>query len=148
MTIKEKILTFLDKMGVKKADFFESLGIAPSNFKGAAKQTELGGDKIVRILTECPNLSAEWLMRDKGPMILNPTSDENENPRKNVIQEELSTPTLDRLLDKIDQRETEIGNLREEIGMLKARIKQLEEEAAKMNTPRYATQSTLETSPT
>lgn len=69
MTIKEKILAYLDFKGIKRGDFFESLGIAASNFKGNAKTSELGGDKIAKILTSCPDLSAEWLMTGVGEML-------------------------------------------------------------------------------
>nr|DAS14481.1 MAG TPA: CI repressor [Caudoviricetes sp.] len=68
MTIKDKILLFLEEMKIKKADFFLKTGIAPSNFKGVAMNSELGGDKIVKILTEYPDLSAEWLLLGKGAM--------------------------------------------------------------------------------
>ncbi len=128
MTIKEKILTFLEEMGIKKADFFESLGIAPSNFKGAAKYNELGGDKIVRILTECPALSAEWLMRDKGAMLI-PSEEDSQKKDKTsttIPATETHSPTIDKLLDRLDQREKVIGDLREEIGKLKATIEMLE----------------------
>lgn len=70
MTIKEKILAYLDAKGIKRGDFFESIGISPSNFKGSAKISELGADKIVKILSMYPDLSAEWLMADRGNMLL------------------------------------------------------------------------------
>lgn len=69
MTIKDKILLFLEEMKIKKADFFLRTGIAASNFKGIAMNSELGGDKIVKILTEFPDLSADWLLLGFGSML-------------------------------------------------------------------------------
>ncbi len=69
MTIKEKILAYLDFKGIKKSDFFESTGISASNFKGNAKLSELGGDKIAKILAIYEDLSAEWLMANRGDML-------------------------------------------------------------------------------
>ncbi len=69
MTIKEKILAYLEFKGIKKNDFFELIGISASNFKGNAKFSELGGDKIAKILAEYEDLSAEWLLADRGEML-------------------------------------------------------------------------------
>ncbi len=132
MTIKEKILTFLDAEGIKKADFFEAVGIVPSNFKGAAKQSELGGDKIAKILSLYPRLSAEWLMRDNGDMII-------ETPIVALPSDKILTsidanppdalsPVFDRLMGLISDKDTTVRSQAEEIGRLKERIAQLERE--------------------
>lgn len=143
MTIKEKILTFLDCKGIRKAEFFESIGIAPSNFKGAAKQTELGGDKIVRILTAFPDLSAEWLLRDEGNMIRTPSESSN-SERQNVAPTEHTTPqSIEPLVDKFLNT---IQSQSEEIGRLKVRIEELERERPVPTIPQYV--HTSETVPT
>ncbi len=69
LTIKGKILSFLDYKGIKKVDFFDATGIKDSNFKGKNLQSQLGGDMIVKILTTYPELSAEWLLTGNGPML-------------------------------------------------------------------------------
>lgn len=68
MTIKDRILSFLKEKGIKFADFCETTGISKSNFKGVAMESYLGGDKIVKILTNYPSLSAEWLILGEGEM--------------------------------------------------------------------------------
>lgn len=68
-TIKERILYFIENQNIKKVDFFNNTGIASSNFKGEGKKSEIGGDKIVIILTVYPQLSAEWLLLGEGEMI-------------------------------------------------------------------------------
>lgn len=68
MTIKDRILVFLKEKGIKIAEFCETTGISKSNFKGIAMESDLGGDKIVKILTLYPFLSAEWLILGEGEM--------------------------------------------------------------------------------
>lgn len=69
MTIKDKILSYIKERGVSREDFYRKTGLSASNFKGAALKSELGGDKIVKILTTYNELSPDWLLLDKGPML-------------------------------------------------------------------------------
>ncbi len=71
LTIKEKILAFLNESGIKKADFFRITGIQSSNFKGKNIQSAPGSDTLVKILTHYPQLSAEWLLTGEGEMLKN-----------------------------------------------------------------------------
>ena len=68
-TIKDRILTFLESEGIKKADFYSTTGISDSNFKGKNLSSQLGGDAIVKVLTSYPNLSADWLLVGAGSML-------------------------------------------------------------------------------
>ncbi len=68
MTIKDRILAFLKEKGIRMVDFCEKTGISKSNFKGIAMESDLGGDKIVKILTAYPSLSSEWLILGNGQM--------------------------------------------------------------------------------
>lgn len=68
-TIKDRILTFLESKGIKKADFYSTTGISDSNFKGKNLSSQLGGDAIVKVLTSYPNLSADWLLVGAGSML-------------------------------------------------------------------------------
>jgi len=71
--IKERILSFIDCLGIKKVDFFAATGMQSSNFKGVNLKSAPGGDMLVKILTAYPQLSAEWLMRGKGDMMTKST---------------------------------------------------------------------------
>ncbi len=62
-------MTYIDFKGIGRTEFFETIGISPSNFKGVAKQSELGSDKVAKILATYADLSAEWLLLDEGDMI-------------------------------------------------------------------------------
>lgn len=66
---KDRILTFLESEGIKKADFYSTTGISDSNFKGKNLSSQLGGDAIVKVLTSYPNLSADWLLVGAGSML-------------------------------------------------------------------------------
>lgn len=68
-TIKDRILTFLEFEGIKKAVFYSTTGISDSNFKGKNLSSQLGGDAIVKVLTSYPNLSADWLLTGTGSML-------------------------------------------------------------------------------
>lgn len=68
-TIKENILYFLEKQGITKASFYDKTEISASNFKGSGLKSEIGGDKIVKILSVYPEINPEWLLTAKGEML-------------------------------------------------------------------------------
>lgn len=134
MTIKEKILTYLDVKGIKRGDFFDAIGIASSNFKGNAKQSELGGDKIAKILTIYTDLSAEWLMTGRGDMLktkhtselFTPSEDtslRNKDKNNKAVEQENTTEIL---LSIIREKDNTIQEQAEEIGRLREQIEHLE----------------------
>lgn len=126
MTIKERILSFLESQGIKKVDFFDATGIQSSNFKGKNMSSQPGGDMIVRVLTIYPNLSAEWLLRGEGDMLKSSVTKDKPKIIKTDTKKDndLSSSILDKFL-------TTIQNQAEEIGELKARIKDLEQRLGK-----------------
>jgi hypothetical protein len=126
LTIKERILSFLESQGIKKVDFFEATGIQSSNFKGKNMSSQPGGDMIVRVLTIYPNLSAEWLLRGEGDMLKSPAIKDKPKIIKTDTKKDndLSNSILDKFL-------TTIQDQAEEIGELKARIKDLEQRLGK-----------------
>ena len=68
LTIKERILLYLDDNNIQKSLFFKELGIAHSNFTGQGLKSSLSSDKVVKILSMFPNVSLEWLMLGEGEM--------------------------------------------------------------------------------
>jgi hypothetical protein len=79
-TIKQNILYFAESQGFKKEDFFNKIEISYSNFKGKSLFSEIGADKLVKILTNYPQINADWLLTGKGEMLRNIEEDETENP--------------------------------------------------------------------
>lgn len=125
MTIKEKILSYLDFKGVRKNEFFESIGLAPSNFKGAAKQSELGSDKLVKILTSYPDLSVDWLLMDVGDMIKQGGNTDVSQPQSTKDPSAQASPDIvSTLLATIQEQLSTIQKQAEEIGRLKECLRQ------------------------
>ena len=106
-TIKERILYFIENQDIKKVDFFNKTQIASSNFKGEGKKSEIGGDKMVRILTEYPQISAEWLLTGVGEML-----------KSNKI--EVKTVDNEWLLRRFEEVIAENALLKQEIEQLKS----------------------------
>lgn len=136
MTIKDKILSYIKERGVSREDFYRKTGLSASNFKGAALKSELGGDKIVRILTIYNELSPDWLLLDKGSMLradeapTNSVIPSTEAPAASVKPDEsiLYNMYKDLQAEK-KEKESEIKELNakictmsEEIGRLKAQL--------------------------
>ncbi len=67
--IKQRIVQFLENQGIKETTFYKQTGITRTNFSNPGGKSELGGDKIVKILTEYPQLSPAWLLLEEGQML-------------------------------------------------------------------------------
>lgn len=132
LTIKERILSFLESQGIKKVDFFEATGIQSSNFKGKNMSSQPGGDMLVKVLTIYPKLSAEWLLRGEGNMIKNTSTHDKPQASNdsNNNDYELPPAILDKFLTTIKDQAEEIGELREQIRQLKQRLGKTADDAS------------------
>lgn len=68
-TIKDRILTFIERRGIRRSDFYKATGLSDSNFKGKNMLSQPGGDMMVKILTAYPEISADWLLMGAGNML-------------------------------------------------------------------------------
>lgn len=75
--IKERLLYFAKEQKLVMMDFYKKITVASSNFSGKGAESALSTDKIVHILTIYPELSADWLLLEKGEML-------RKNSAKNV----------------------------------------------------------------
>lgn len=82
--IKENILYYIDNQNIKKEDFYKKTGISASNFKGPGLKSEIGGDKIVKILSIYDNISSEWLLTGQGPMLKEPTPEDKQSKLQKI----------------------------------------------------------------
>jgi hypothetical protein len=64
--IKGRVIQLIDLVEVSKEKFYEKTGISASNFKGKGAASELGGELIVKIMTNYPDVNAEWLLTGNG----------------------------------------------------------------------------------
>lgn len=107
-TIKERVLFFLEEKSIKKESFYRETGMSASNFKGAGLKSDLGIDKVVKILTVYPELNnhLHWLIKGEGIL-------------------DLDTPEKENEVERIDSQSGNLSNgkgFNEEIGDLLANI--------------------------
>ena len=67
--IKERLLYFAKEQKLVMMDFYKKITVSSSNFSGKGADSALSTDKIVHILTIYPELSADWLLLEKGEML-------------------------------------------------------------------------------
>lgn len=121
--IKGRILEYLDNVNISKEKFYHITGITASNFKGKGAESELGGDKIVKILSIFSDISPEWLILGEGSM-LKSKKDHQANPvttselppgpcRECALREKLiarQEQTIELLTDKISDLQLQLAN--------------------------------------
>lgn len=122
MTEKDKLKYYLEHKGYSKNSFYVNTGLS-IGFLDSGKS--LGTDKVKTILANYPDLSLEWLILDKGPML----STDNEPAlltRMNFNQED----PLVLLLHQLANKDVTIESLNQEN---KALIRENEHLKQKLN---------------
>jgi len=74
--IKKRVIAYLKYKKVRKETFYASTGIHASNFKSNGLKSELGGEKIAKIVSTYPDLNPDWLLNGNGKMIRKIKTDE------------------------------------------------------------------------
>lgn len=92
--IKGRILEYIDYKNITKESFYKESGVTASNFKGKGIESELGGDKIAKILSLYDDLNAEWLLTGNGDMIKKPNTKVIEALRNKVVDKEETRPRV------------------------------------------------------
>lgn len=69
-SVKEKILFFVQYIGLSKAEIARQLGISKSNFVGEAMASDLNVSMVIKFCQLYPQVSAEWLLRGTGDMLI------------------------------------------------------------------------------
>lgn len=67
--IKLRVLQFAKNQHLIMGDFYEKIQVHPSTFSGKGLQSALSGTTIAEILKIYPELSADWLLLEKGEML-------------------------------------------------------------------------------
>lgn len=116
--IKGRIIVFVEKQGIKKNDFFMRTDISPSNFKGKGGESEIGGDKIAKILTVFPEINPIWLLTGQGEMLAGAST--------SVSAPQEADNSF--LYNMYKEKEAKIEAQAEQIGALKQQVKTLEKQ--------------------
>ncbi|MBQ7389253.1 MAG: hypothetical protein IJW01_07780 [Paludibacteraceae bacterium] len=125
--IKQRILFFVEKLGISKRDFYAKIGVSRGTLESKTGITE---DVITKFYTAYPNINIEWLMTGNGDMYLETNNfatmqEKEQKIDENNVSAELSQSANDQqLIAKLLEQA-------EEIGRLKERIAQLEREKGK-----------------
>ncbi len=69
--IKERILYFIENQDITKKDFCKKTGISYANLRGKSLLSEIGGEQISEILSQYDEISSDWLLTGRGPMLRN-----------------------------------------------------------------------------
>ena len=68
--MKDRLLKFLNREQISSARFAENIGVQPSSISHILSgRNKPGFDFILKILTNYPALSADWLITGKGTML-------------------------------------------------------------------------------
>lgn len=71
--IKDRVIQAIENKGIAKESFYAKIGMTSANFRGKAKSTPLNSTAIENILSEIPDLNANWLLTGKGDMLNTPS---------------------------------------------------------------------------
>jgi len=108
--IKMRILQFAKNQHLIMGDFYEKIQVHPSTFSGKGLQSSLSGTTIAEILKVYPELSADWLLLEKGEMLRkNNGKSVNviESPQTNISNGDMSVNAPKELLSLLtSQQET------------------------------------------
>ena len=130
----DNLATFLNEKGISIRALEQQIGCSNGVIsRSINKGTDISSQWVSKIIEIYPDLNPTWLLLGKGEMLLsNPTS-----TAENTTNQSLETHPQSDVWAYIKDKDREIGRLNQEIGMLKARIDELERERSVPITPQY-----------
>lgn len=120
--IKIRLLQFAKEQKLIMGDFYEKIGVAPSNFSGKAMESALKSDNLVKVLRVYPELSADWLLLEKGEMLRkNNGKSVNviESPQTNISNGDMKIEAPAELIALITSQQETIKKLTDIIALKK-----------------------------
>jgi hypothetical protein len=81
--VKQRVLQFAKTQNVALEKFFENLGVTYAVFKGKSLKTSLASDTLVKLFTNYPMLNKDWILFNRGEMIL-PSEGKSDYPIVNT----------------------------------------------------------------
>lgn len=113
-TIRDRIKLIIIKTSLNDNAFAKRIGVTQSVIASMFKrETEPSAKVIVNILHSFPEISAEWLLRGLGPMLLSDSREvrsENSNNKNTNIND---SQTMSKLLSMLEEKDKQINKLLE-----------------------------------
>lgn len=101
--------------------------------------TDIQSKWLVAIVENYPQYSPRWLLTGQGNMMSDADTLHNEEDIDTSILNESHNNSVAEYLDiKLKEKDSEIGNLRQKIGKLEARLEMMQAESNPSVAPRYA----------
>ena len=119
--IKQRILLFLSKSGISQYDFYRKTGIT----RGILGQdTGISEDNISRFLAYYTNVSTEWLLTGRGPMLRDISEPKEPVEKQSYVDDGLKndTVTVAQLLEIVNKQVDIIKEQNREISRLRNRM--------------------------
>lgn len=76
--IKQRILQFANDLGISKREFYERIGVSRGTLESPTGITE---DVMTKFIATYPDVSIEWLISGKGPIIKKEENNTDEKKR-------------------------------------------------------------------
>jgi len=109
MSIKLKILKFCEEKELKISSVAKKIDVSSTNFIGRNLESSIGSDALVKFLKHYPEVSAEWLMRDEGPMLRTEIAIGEQNINNGVNNGHIgSEHMLDSLTESLSKPQTPV----------------------------------------
>ncbi|MFN0047789.1 MAG: helix-turn-helix domain-containing protein [Cytophagales bacterium] len=112
MEINLRVNQLIEKLGYNKSSFAAKIGVSqPIITHITTGRNNPGLEVIQKILTNCPEINPEWLLLERGEMILN-----------NQLKQKIITSLLSDINDSIIKAENELSTLKDKAELLKKMI--------------------------
>lgn len=126
-TIKQNILYFVESQGLKREDFFNKIEVSYSNFKGKSLFSEIGADKIVKIMTIYPQINTDWLLTGKGEML-------RSNDAKALHSHSELVEKIEKIQKELDFKIEQVNFYKEKSTDLEKKLEDCEDEKKRIKT--------------
>jgi len=114
MNFKERLLEFLQYLGIGQTKFEEKTGLGRASISKI--KDGMSAPNLAKISEAYPELNIEWLITGHGSMLKNilDVPQVSDSQITSLLREQITD-----LKDTIDRKDREINNLNQEIGRLK-----------------------------
>lgn len=111
--IKDRIIQLIENKGLPKEIFYKKIGVTSANFRGKAKESDVGSITIAKIFSEIPDANLKWLITGEGEILDNNISKmkkEQDNEYKELAESRKEIIELQK--EKIQNLEKEIAKFK------------------------------------